>query len=153
MKVKRSSVEIDKVGEYWVVRYYSSPDVVFQLKVRQYTYEWPAEFTCEIRLRESKEFTELARFDFDITYLWEDTTLTPCVCCFPEAWRDVFVALARHWANLNDITGFTPSAVMWRQGNPAFIDPLADRVNAAERMPHGAVTEQSKILARKVSIH
>ena len=120
-------LEIDKIGDEWIVRYYPDAAIRLQIRIKQYSYEFPVVMICEIRLSEAKEWSELSRFEYDISYLLDDCDVTCCVCCFPESFRATFVNMARHWSNLCSLTAFAPSAVVWKEGvdNPIFVDVSA----------------------------
>jgi hypothetical protein len=137
------SSEVDKVRNSWIVTYWLGA-VVLQFKVRQYSYQFPAEYTCQIRLRESIEFAELARFPFNLLDLAEESTWETCLDQFPEAYREGFVAMARHWANLNSNTQFTPSTVAGSLSER--IAPRSGhgrRARAHRRVP-GTATQQER---------
>jgi hypothetical protein len=115
--------EIDKVGDYWIVKYFRDARAILQLKIRQYTYEFPAELTCEILEPGGDTCVAAPPFYFDVFQLCDEVEVTPCVCVFPEAWRREFVAMAHHWANLLLQTQFMPSPVVWKEGEgPTFVD-------------------------------
>src|SRR5262249_14536611 len=98
--------EVDKVGEWWVVRYYPNQEVELQLKIRHFTYEFPAECVCEVRLREIEQWVELARFWCDPMLLRDDVQDQPDLSLFPHAWGQEFAAMARHWGLLLAKTHF-----------------------------------------------
>jgi hypothetical protein len=132
-----TNLEIDKDGNYWMVRYFPNDQLVLQLRIRQYTNEFSAEFICEIRLRGTAGFSTLAEFTYDPIALadWRDPEFAPCVCCFPETWREVFVGMAQHWANLNSEVQFAPSGpVIWKEGerDPTFVDSSDHASNSDE---------------------
>src|SRR5262245_24220763 len=82
-KREMDEMEIDKAGDYWIIRFFPNREVVLQLKIRQYTQEFLAEFTCEIRLHESDAFIPLAQFKFEPIELADECEVAPSVDCFP----------------------------------------------------------------------
>jgi hypothetical protein len=108
--------EIDKTPDSWIVRFTRCDlGVVLQLKIRQYSFDIPAELVCEARVGDTRHFTELARFDFELLDLLPGSG-DVCLCDFPPEWRNAYVGMARLWATLNCTAEFAPTPTVRPKG-------------------------------------
>ncbi len=98
-------VEIDKVGDYWVITWWLNEDVTLRLKIQHFSYYDPDCFICEAKIQ-GRDFQVLSKGMIAPVELLPDWYEDPDLSEFPEVWRDEFVEMARTWARLIDVTEF-----------------------------------------------
>src|SRR5262245_38077468 len=111
--------EIGKEGNYWMVTFWMTEEVTLRLRIRHYTSECEDEYTCEVKLRDARDFCTVGHFRAMTVDFSDDYCLpleTAILNLFPQTYRSAFLAMARHWAQVLQITEVAPSPVSWRNG-------------------------------------
>jgi hypothetical protein len=137
------SVELGKNGEYWTVTYWI-PEIVLRLTIHHDGDEFEEdEYICKVKPSDAHDFCTLCRFRVLTMYLDDDldrSLFAPDTLeVFPETHRSAFLAMARHWARVMQITPLTPSPVVWRNGEPVFVsDSHAESSDNGQAVDHGS---------------